>query len=96
MKAVKDVLKQKAVPKDYPPTMADVKMREKHVPESVHYNVDKHMKDHGSNAITQIKKVHMVNPSQAHQLAQHSIEVMKGIIADFEKHTNSNCKECSK
>ena len=85
MKSVSDVLKQKKLPKDYPPTKSDVKLREKHVPESVKYNVQKHMHDHAENAIDQIKKVAMVNPSKAKQLVQECIKEVDSIRKKFEE-----------
>jgi hypothetical protein len=94
MKAVKEVLKQKKLPTGYPPTKADVKMREKHVPESVDYNIQEHARDHVSNAIDQIKKLHQVNPSQAHSYAAKSLATLRELSSDLENHTNGNCKEC--
>lgn len=85
-KSVKQVLAQKKLPKDYPPTMSDVRMREKHVPESVKYNVNKHMKDHAANAMHQLKKLEMVNPGQAKRLALQSAEVMEKITNQFKEY----------
>jgi hypothetical protein len=95
MKAVKEVLKQKNLPHDYPPTMADVKMREKHVPDSIDHNI-RHFGDHGDNVIGQLKKLHMVNPSKAHSYAAKSLVEVKKQITNLESHLEDNCKECKK
>lgn len=94
MKSVQEVLSKGKLPKDFPPTKEDIKMRLKHAPESVKYNIDKHLKDHGDNAGGQIDKVHMVDPKRAHKLAEESIVTVKKVLADLESRTTKNCKEC--
>lgn len=95
VKAVREVLKQNKIPAGHPPTMADVKTREKHVPESVDYNI-KHFADHGSNVGEQLKKLHQVNPGQAHSYADKSLSAIKKVHGDIEAHTKGKCKECNK
>lgn len=85
MKSVKEVLKQDKLPHDHPPTMQDVKTREKHVPESVDYNV-RHFKDHGKNVADNLKKLRVVNPRLAKHHASKSVLTVKRILKDLESH----------
>lgn len=85
MKSVKEVLKQDKLPKDYPPTMLDVKTREKHVPQSVDYNI-KHFHDHGENICEQLKKLEATSPELAKRYAKKSIEAVKLVLKDLETH----------
>lgn len=76
MKSVKEVLKRDKLPREYPPSRRDVTTREKHVPESVHYNM-KHFSDHVENVCQQLKKLQMVNPAQAKREAKAACSVVE-------------------
>jgi hypothetical protein len=75
---VREILQRDKVPNEFPPSMMDVKTREKHVPQSIDYNI-KHFKDHGHNVSEQLKKLKMVNPSLAKQYAAKSCKVIEQI-----------------
>lgn len=85
MKSVKEILKQDKLPKGYPPTMEDVKTREKHVPESVRYNM-KHFKEHGENAVKQLDKLKEVSPSQAKTEAHAALKVVEQVAKDIKEY----------
>lgn len=85
MKAVKAVLQQDKIPKGYPPSMLDVKTREKHIPESVDYNI-KHFRDHGHNVIEQLKKMKQVSPERTHALARKSCKQVLKVYDEIEKY----------
>lgn len=93
MKAVKEVLNQNKLPAGHPPTMADVRTREKHVPQSVDYNIE-HFSDHGKNVTDNLHKLHQVNPSQAHRYAAKSLSEIKRIHNSVEEFLQGKCKEC--
>lgn len=65
--------------------MLDIKTREKHVPESVDYNI-KHFHDHGANVCKQLDKLAATDPSLAKRYAQKSITAVKQVLADLETH----------
>lgn len=85
MANVKDVLSRNKLPKDYPPTMLDVKTRDKHVPESVRYNM-KHFRDHGDNAIKQIEKEEQTNPAAAKRLAHEALKTVESVAKDLKRY----------
>lgn len=90
---VQHVLQRKKLPKDYPPSMLDVKTRDKHVPESVDYNI-KHFHDHGENVVDQLHKLHQTNPSKAHTYAVKACKAVEQVYKDIEKYKSEDCKEC--
>jgi hypothetical protein len=85
MKTVQEVLKQSKLPKDYPPTMMDVKMRDKHIPQSVDYNVE-HFRDHGESVVKQLEKLKQTNPEKAKKLAIKACEAVQKVYKDIEKY----------
>jgi hypothetical protein len=90
---VQEVLQRKKLPKEYPPTMLDVKTRDKHVPESVDYNIE-HFHDHGENVLTQLHKLHQTNPAKAHKYAEKSCKAVEKTLHDIEQYKTKECKEC--
>jgi len=83
---VQEILQRKKLPKEFPPSKLDVETREKHVPESVDYNI-KHFRDHGENVCDQLKKLAMVNPAKARLYARKACRAVQQVYKDLEKHT---------
>ncbi len=83
MSTVKEILNRKKLPKGYPPSMMDVKTREKHAPDSINYNL-KHIKDHGKNACDQLDILKIVNPSLAKAKSKEAIKCVKQLLNDLE------------
>ena len=84
MKSVKEVLKQKKLPEGYPPTMEDVETRERHVPDSVRYNMQ-HFKDHGKNATDNLGKLKQVNPPLAKRQAREALKAVEGVANNLKE-----------
>lgn len=67
-----------------PPTKADVKLRDKHVSESVPYNT-KHAVEHIKSNIKQIGKLKVTNKPLANVLAHKSIEAIHSAEEKLDK-----------
>lgn len=63
---------------DMPPTKADAKLRDKHVADSVPYNVG-HATDHMDEIVNQLKKLQPVNPRLTRQLGQQAVRKLHGV-----------------
>ncbi len=85
---VKEVLNRKKLPEGYPPTMLDVKTREKHVPESVQYNM-KHFREHVQNVMKQLDKLDQTDPALAKKEAREALATVEKCAKQLKEYCNA-------
>jgi len=67
-----------------PPTKADVKLRDKHVTESVPYNT-KHAVEHMKSNVKQLSKLNVTNKPLASVLARKSVSAVHSVEEQLDK-----------